>query len=109
VTDGSHVRLVSTDDFIQTAERYAKRPLGWFFDVYVRQPALPQIIVERAGDELSLRWEAPGGRPFPMPIDVEIDGVTRRVTFTSNRAQLRVPAKAQVRLDPKGWVFRVMQ
>jgi aminopeptidase N len=109
VTDGSQVRLVSTDDFIRTAERYAKRPLGWFFDVYVRQPALPQIVVERTGDVLSLRWEAPGGRAFPMPIDVEIDGVTRRVRFTSNSAQLRVPATAQVRLDPRGWVFRVMQ
>jgi aminopeptidase N len=109
VTDGSQVRLVTTDDFIRTAERYAKQPLGWFFDVYVRQPALPQLVVERTDDTISLHWEAPRGRPFPMPIDVEIDGVTRRVKFTDHRTQLRVPAKAQVRVDPKGWVFRVME
>jgi hypothetical protein len=58
---------------------------------------------------LYLRWEAPGGLPFPMPIDVQIDGVTRRVNFKENRAELRAPASAQVMLDPKGWVFRVME
>ncbi len=109
VTDGSHIRLVTTDDFIRTAERYAKQPLGWFFDVYVRQPGLPQLFMERANDMISLRWETPGARSFPMPIDIEIDGVTRRVKFAGNRAEVRAAAKAQVRLDPKGWVFRVME
>lgn len=106
VTDGSQVRLVTTSDFIRTAEAYAKRPLGWFFDVYVRQPQLPRLSVERMGDRITLGWEAPGGHDFPMPLDVEVDGQLRRVEFKGNRAELRVPLSAMVRLDPNGWVFR---
>ena len=106
VTDGSQVRLVTTDDFIRTAERYAKRPLGWFFDVYVRQAQLPRLVIQRTDDQAIFTWEAPGGRPFPMPIDVEGDGRVTRVEFTGNSGVLRVPRHVILRVDPRGWVFR---
>jgi hypothetical protein len=44
-----------------------------------------------------------------MPLEVEVDGQLRRVEFKANRAELRVPLNATVRLDPNGWVFRQPQ
>ncbi len=106
VVDGTHVRLVSTAEFVAHASRMAGRDLGWFFDVYLRQPELPRLEVTRAGGRLELRWRVPKGLPFPMPVEVEIDGVTRRVALPGGRAVVPVPATSRVAIDPGFWVFR---
>ncbi|HEX2189716.1 MAG TPA: M1 family metallopeptidase, partial [Longimicrobiaceae bacterium] len=108
-TDGRQTRFADTDDFLRIAERESGRELGWLFEVYLRQPALPRLAVERAGDRLALRWEAPGGRPFPMPVEVEVDGRRRRVEMPGGRVELRVPAGARVVVDPDAWVLREEQ
>lgn len=105
-TDGSAARFVSTQDFVTIAEAVAGRPLGWFFDVYVRQPALPRLVAERRGASLHLRWDVPGGLPFPMPVEVVVDGTPRRVELPEGQATLTVPAGAEVAVDPKGWVLK---
>lgn len=107
VTDGSQVRLVSTDEFVAHASRMARRDLKWFFDVYVRQPELPRLEVTRSGRTLRLRWKAPKGLPFPMPIEVEVDGVTRRIPMPGGAATVRVAPESRVAVDPGEWVFRV--
>jgi aminopeptidase N len=106
LTDGSQVRLVDTDQFIRLAETMAKRKLGWFFSVYVRQPALPKLVMSRRAGQISLRWETPGRLPFPMPIEVEIDGRRRRVEMPNGRAEISVPVGAAVVIDPDKWVLR---
>lgn len=106
VTNGRQVRMVSTDDFIATAERITGRELSWFFEVYVRRAELPKLEAIQDDDELRLRWSAPGGLPFPMPIEVEIDGARRRVEVPATGTSIRVPRGATVRVDPDGWVLR---
>ena len=105
-TDGSQVRLVDTDQFIALAERMTKRKLGWFFAVYVRQPALPKLVMTRAPGQVSLRWETPGRLSFPMPIEVEIGGERRRIEMPNGRAVIRLPADARFAIDPDQWVLR---
>jgi aminopeptidase N len=106
VTDGRQVRLVSTDDFVAHVSKMAGRDLGWFFEVYVRQPKLPRLLESRSASGLTLRWDVPGGLPFPMPVEVSIDGVVQRVEMAQGRASIAAPREAKVVVDPTEWIFR---
>jgi hypothetical protein len=45
--------------------------------------------------------------PFPMPIDVEINGKIERVEVSTGARPIdAVGTSTAVRIDPKGWVFR---
>jgi hypothetical protein len=44
--------------------------------------------------------------PFPMPIDVEINGKIQRVEMPNGRAAISIPANAEYNVDPKGWVYK---
>jgi aminopeptidase N len=106
VVDGSHVRFATTDDFAGIAAAAAGRDLSWFFEVYLRTSALPRLEAERDGRTVHLRWVAPGGLPFPMPVEVEVGGRLRRVEMPDGTARIPVPRRAQVVVDPHGRVLR---
>ena len=115
-TDGGQVRFATTDDFLAIAEHESGRELDWLFEVYLRQPALPELRAERAGgtrpdaDVVRISWNAPGGLPFPMPVEVEVDGEMRTVEVPADgAAELTVPAGAEVALDPDDWLLRENQ
>lgn len=99
-------RFATTDDFARVASRVAGRDLSWFFEVYVRQALLPRLVVTRERGTVELSWEVPGGLAFPMPVDLRVDGATRRVEMPGGRATLAVPAGAAVEIDPEAWVLR---
>lgn len=104
-TDGRQTRLVTTDDFLQIAEQESKMELDWFFEVYLRQPKLPRLITETSGNTMSLRWETPNNLPFPMPIEVEIDGKTQRVEIKNSKTTLSLSGSAP-QVDPRGWTLK---
>lgn len=105
VTDGSQTRFVDTDDFIEIAEQYSGIELNWFFDVYVRQPSLPRMSHEVKDGKLEMKWEVPGGLPFPMPVEVRIDGVVQRVTMENGRASVELPEGVEWGIDPDNWIL----
>ncbi|MDH5198756.1 MAG: M1 family metallopeptidase [Gemmatimonadota bacterium] len=105
-TDGSAVHFATTADFITMAEQESGRDLGWFFEVYVFRAALPALVSAQMGDQLTLYWEAPNDLPFPMPVEVVIDGAARRLDMTDGRGSVRVPSGAAVEVDPNAWVLR---
>jgi hypothetical protein len=41
-----------------------------------------------------------------MPVDVSIDGETRRVQMPDGRTVVPVPAGAEVVVDPDEWILR---
>jgi aminopeptidase N len=109
LTDGRQERLVNTDDFLTIAEAECKCELDWFFEIYLRQPKLPRLGVAAAGTGssglLNLVWETPNNMPFPMPIDVVIDGKTQRVEMKGGKGSLTFTGDAPV-IDPNGWVLK---
>ena len=117
LTDGRQERLVTTDDFLTIAEQESKMDLDWFFELYLRQPKLPKLVVSpetcdqgtAAGApkqcRVTLAWETPGSLPFPMPIDVEVNGKTRRVEMKDGKAVIEYTGPAPV-IDKDGWVLR---
>jgi len=90
------VRFSDTDEIRAIAERVSGKTLDWFFEVYLRQPELPELSVE----EGILRWKTPRNLPFPMPVPLRVGGKVMRVEPGS-----RVPAEPY-EIDPDRWVLR---
>lgn len=112
-TDGRQTRFVNTDDFLYIAEKESGRDLDWFFEIYLRQPALPEldgvkIVADDAGGTATyfFRWITPERMPFPMPLEVLVDGELKRLEFVNGTARLTVPKDAELTIDPNGWILR---
>jgi aminopeptidase N len=104
-TDGSACRFSDTAEILAIAERETGRELDWFFEVYLRQPALPRLVSELEGDELRLAWLLPGGLEFPMPVQLEIDGERRRIELPGGEAVVDVSGAVIIELDPDSWLL----
>lgn len=105
VTSGEHCRFVTTRDFVTIAETVSGRELDWFFDVYVRRAELPRLVTDRQDGTLTLRWEVPGEGAFPMPVEVAMEGETRRVKMQGGEATISVPSGADPTIDPQQWIL----
>lgn len=110
-TDGRQTRLVNTDDFLTIAEADSGMELDWFFELYLRQPKLPKLFTAVPQDctkncPMLLRWETPDNMPFPMPVDVVVNGKTQRVEMKDGKATVIYTGAPPV-VDPKGWVLKV--
>lgn len=99
-------RLANTREFETAVAQESGRDLGWFFDVYLRQAALPDLIEQREGNILSLRWQVAGSTNFPLPVEVEVDGVVRSLAMTGGVGSLAVPANAHIVIDPMARLLR---
>ncbi|MGV3616815.1 MAG: M1 family metallopeptidase [Fimbriimonas sp.] len=104
-TDGRQERLVTTDDFLTIAEKDSGMRLDWFFEVYLRQPKLPKLITKVEGNVMTLQWETPDNLPFPMPIDVEVNGKLQRVKMEGGKGSVTFTGATPI-IDPKGWVLK---
>lgn len=99
-------RSVTTADFVEVAEEVTGRSLQAFFDVYLYQPGLPELTVDRSGGSLELRWSNTGGVPFEVPVPVSVDGRVHRVEMSDGTGRLEVPAGEEIEIDPQGWILR---
>ena len=104
-TDGSATRFATTDGIIEIAERVSGEELGWFFDVYVRQPRLPELSHSVENGVLQMEWKVPDGLEFPMPVEITIDGEPRRIPMPKGRASFEV-GDAKIEIDPKRRVLK---
>ena len=100
-------RYGKTADFEAAVRTVTGQDWGWFFDVYLRQAALPELIEERAGpDTVRLRWKVPGGGPFPLPVEVAIDGQVQHVAMADGRGMFSAGLGQHVVLDPDAKILR---
>jgi len=104
-TDGRQERLVNTDDFLTIAEADSGIELDWLFEMYLRQPKLPRLVTESRDGALHLRWDTPNGMPFPMPVDVVVNGKVQRVAMPNNSGSIGFSGPEPI-VDPNGWVLR---
>ena len=73
-------RYGSTADFEAAVKQVTGRDYRWFFDVYLRRAALPELVDTSPGPSaVTLNWKTPDNLPFPMPIEVQIGDTVRRV------------------------------
>ncbi len=115
LTDGRQTRLVNTDDFLTIAQEESGMKLDWFFELYLRQPKLPKLVVMASGPadesattsprQMMLTWETPNNMPFPMPVDVVVNGKTERVEMKNGAGSITFTGAMPV-VDKDGWVLK---
>lgn len=96
----------TTADYMRIVNQVTGKNYDWFFKVYLYQAALPKLDVQRHGDTLDLAWQAPDNLPFPMPVDVQVDGTVHTVAMEGGHGSLAVPADALVTIDPRSALLR---
>jgi aminopeptidase N len=106
VTNGKQEKIVTTDDFIAHVNKFTGKDMNWFFDIYIRQPKLPALSYQQAGNTLNLQWKTPDNLPFPMPVEVEVNGQIKRVEMTGGKGSIALPAGAKFTVDPHHWVLK---
>jgi aminopeptidase N len=115
-TDGRACRFATSDELRAIVEQVSGRDLGWFFEVYLRQPHLPKLVVgEGAGaeangwkgaQEVVLRWQTPTDLSFPMPVEVQVGARRERVEMPGGRGVVRKAKGEELRIDPDHWLLR---
>jgi aminopeptidase N len=109
VTDGSHVRFVTTDDFLTLAEEISGQNLGWLFELYLRQAELPRYRKSVDDELFSLEWLVPEGHEFPMPTELVINGKTETFIPKNGVIRLEVDPGSEIIVDPDGKILRARQ
>jgi aminopeptidase N len=99
-------RYGTTQEFIALASQAAGRDLGWFFQAYMYQAALPELQAMQAGGKLELSWKTAGGTPFPMPVEVRIGQRLVTLQMEGGQGSIDLPDGATYTLDPHSKVLR---
>jgi aminopeptidase N len=113
-------RYGTTKEFIAAANKAAGRDLSWFFDVYLYQAALPELVATPSGDHLELAWKTKDQKPFPMPLEVRIShplagtglpGAGKpdelvKLPMADGKGSISLPPGASYTLDPHSKILR---
>ncbi len=96
----------TTQGFLKIVNKVTGKDYKWFFDVYFYQAALPKVVATRENGMLKVRWDVPGNVPFPMPLDVRVDGKTVTLPMTNGVGRTPAGARAGVTIDPSSKILR---
>ena len=95
----------NTQDFIEIVNRRTGKDLSWFFDVYLYQPKLPKLVETRTEDSVTFSWNTPQNLPFPMPLEVSVNGEVQVLDITSPNTITVIPFDVVI-ADPNSKVLR---
>ncbi|GAB2501485.1 M1 family metallopeptidase [Pseudoxanthomonas sangjuensis] len=99
-------RYGETKDFVDAVNAQTGKDYGWFFNVYLRSTALPQLLAAREGGKLSLRWKTEGDKPFPMPVQVRVGDRVVDLSMADGRGDVEIADGESWTLDPHSKVLR---
>ena len=103
IKDGRQCHFVTTSDFQLICEQESGKALGWFFDVYLRQPQLPKLVSKVEGQQISLHWETPQNLPFSFPVEIKINGKIQRLDLGKETITLSFNPGDKPEVDPDRW------
>ena len=95
----------NTEDFIKLVNQLTGQDFSWFFDVYLYQPRLPELHQQRSSDKLTLSWLVPDNLPFPMPVEVSVNGKITTLQLPDENT-LEITAQDVVIVDPNSKLLR---
>jgi aminopeptidase N len=96
----------NTPEFVAAVNAATGGDYGWFFDVYLYEAALPELVATRNGDRLDVRWKVPNGKPFPMPVEVRVGDAVQSLAMTDGTGSVPIAANQSFTLDPHSKVLR---
>ncbi|WP_426192043.1 M1 family metallopeptidase [Massilia sp. DWR3-1-1] len=102
-------RYGSTTEFIALVNAASGRDLKWFFDVYMYQAALPELVVTPVGASLTLRWKTEKNTPFPMPVEVRVGDRIETLAMADGSGSISVPAGSTYTIDPHSKLLRRLE
>jgi aminopeptidase N len=105
VTNGTQCWLATTDDYLRIAEQVSGMKLDWFFNVYLRQAALPTLQYSRLDTTLRLKWVTQNNLPFSLSVDVQVGTTRRRVEMSNGTGSVSIPAGTSYQIDPDSWIL----
>ena len=103
-------RYRNTDEFIAIVNRLTAKDYSWLFDVYLKQAQLPELDVIQSANSLTLKWNKDSlqGKPFPMPVPVQINGSLQTYSVENGEISIALKAGDHVVIDPNMKVFRYL-
>lgn len=99
-------RFRTTEDFVRIMSEEAGQDVAWLVETYLRETGMPKLNTSRANGQLVLEWSVPGGRPFPMPVTISVDGELTVVDISSEGGTLPVHDTARLIIDPDSKILR---
>ena len=105
-TDGSACRFATTEEILAIAERESGQQLDGFFELYLRQPALPVLTWKEQVGKLLLEWKSPLREPFSMPVEVMLGDEYVRVECPDGKGELELGGVKDFAVDPRLRVLR---
>jgi aminopeptidase N len=103
---GEAVHFFTTDDYLKLVEAETNLRLDWFFDLYLRQPELPELIVEQEANVYHFKWKTPNDMPCYVPIEVMIGGLPKKLEMPKDGHELTIPLGTELIVDPFDRVLR---
>jgi aminopeptidase N len=101
-------RYRTTGDFIRIMSEEAGEDVSWLVETYLAEVGMPELQQTRESGRLTLSWSVPGGRPFPMPVLVSVNGEVTEVEISSDSASIEVADNARVVVDPDSKILRAL-
>ena len=99
-------RYRNTKEFISIVNRITGRDYQWLFDVYLYEAALPELQQQQNGDSVTFSWLTPNKKPFPMPVEISINGQTQLLDLSKGAITVAVQSTDQLLVDPQMKVLR---
>lgn len=100
VTDGSHLRHATTDDYLVLVNEITGDDLTWLFEAYLREAQTPQLMIKHEEERTILRWQTESGGRFDMPLELYIDRDLETVSPINGVITLELPEGASLEVDP---------
>lgn len=99
-------RYRNTEEFIAIVHRITGQDYQWLFDVYLYEAALPELKQQQSGDAVTFSWLTPNKKPFPMPIEISVNGKTQVLDFSKGAVTVAIKATEHWLVDPEMKVLR---
>ncbi|WP_426115402.1 M1 family metallopeptidase [Massilia sp. PWRC2] len=105
-------RYGSTTEFIKLVNQASGRDLNWFFDVYMYQKDLPELLTSKDGTRgttITLHWKTEKNTPFPMPVEVRVGERIETLTMADGSGTFTLPAGSTYTIDPHSKLLRRLE
>jgi len=99
-------RYSTSKEFIQIVNQVTKKDWNWFFKGYLTHARLPEVLEQREGNVLHLKWKLPDDSEFPLPLQVRINDKIVNLPMTRGMGKVSLPPNATYTIDPGARVLK---
>jgi len=103
--DGSHVRFVTTDDYLEIVNNLTGDDYSWFFEIYLRETKIPVLQKIKQENSMLLKWKFTTERYFPMPVEIEVNGNKMRFNGDDEKMNIEFQNEDDLIVDPDHWIL----